>query len=667
MPNRLAYEKSLYLRQHADNPVDWYPWGEEAFRKARQEDKPIFLSIGYSACHWCHVMAHESFEDPKVAQILNEHFVSVKVDREERPDVDRVYMNAVFAMTGHGGWPLSVFLTPDGEPFYGGTYFPPTPRYGLPSFSQILIAISRAWREDRQTLLTSGRQVVDALRRAGQGLQSLSADAAVSEDLLDAAVEQLDRAYDPTFGGWGGRPKFPHAMVIEFLLARAALTGDERARRMAEETLTAMARGGMYDQIGGGFHRYAVDERWLIPHFEKMLYDNAQLARAYLHGWQVTGDPLFGAVARETLDYVLREMTDPGGGIYATQDADSEGEEGKFFVWRPAEIRLFLGDEAEPFMRVYGVTEAGNFEGRNVLSLQGTWEERETLEDARRRLFQARERRVRPARDEKVIAAWNGLMLAAMAEAGVLLQDNRYLDAARKNARFLLTELAVGDDGIAHAWQDGAVTGPGYLDDYACVIEGLLSLYQATFEDRWLSDARRLASGMVRRFKAPVGFYDTCDEHESLIIRAQELADSAVPSGNSMAATVLLKLGELYGDPDLIERANASLERMASLLQQQPLSFGQWLWAAQLALAPLTTVAVVGDPMAPDARALVAAVRERFRPHVLLTAGTESAEAPVLRDKKMVDGRAAAYVCRGYTCLAPVTEPRKLSELLDRP
>ncbi len=414
MPNRLANETSPYLLQHADNPVDWYPWGEEALQKAEDEDKPIFLSIGYSACHWCHVMAHESFEDEEVAEILNRHFVSIKVDREERPDLDRIYMSAVQAMTGRGGWPMSVFLTPEGQPFYGGTYFPPQPRHGMPSFADVLLAVADGWRNRRRELVASGQALVAAIERQSAVREDVKRED-VKRETLESALENLWRRFDRSHGGWGEGPKFPQPMALEFLLRYHHTTGDALALRMVTQTLETMARGGMYDQLGGGFHRYAVDDRWLVPHFEKMLYDNAQLARVYLHAWQVTGEPFYRTIAEETLDYVAREMTDPEGGFYSTQDADSEGEEGKFFVWTPDEIRDLLGQEAEAFMAAYGVSERGNFEGRNILEYVGHLSQRTELAEARRKLFEAREQRVHPERDEKVLTSWNGLMLAAFA------------------------------------------------------------------------------------------------------------------------------------------------------------------------------------------------------------------------------------------------------------
>jgi len=541
MSNHLANETSPYLLQHADNPVDWYPWSEEALQKAKTEDKPIFLSIGYSACHWCHVMAHESFEDERVAAVLNEHFVSVKVDREERPDLDRIYMSAVQAMTGSGGWPMSVFLTPEGQPFYGGTYFPPRPRYGMSSFTDVLLAVADAWQNRRQELVEGGQRLVAVIEQQS-AISENSKPETLNPETLNTAFESLWQRFDRTHGGWGGAPKFPQPMALEFLLRYHHTTGDPLALRMVTQTLDAMARGGMYDQLGGGFHRYSVDDHWLVPHFEKMLYDNAQLARVYLHAWQVTGQPFYRAIAEETLDYVVREMTDPAGGFYSTQDADSEGEEGKFFVWTAAEIRDLLGQEAEAFMAAYSVTEAGNastgsahgFEGRNILELASFASPRAELAEARRKLFTAREQRVHPGRDEKVLTSWNGLMLAAFAEAARALtpqpplptleeggKADDYRRIAERNADFLLHELRGEDGRLYHTWKDGEAKINGYLEDYAHLVVGLLELYQTTFEPRWYLAAQELAETMIVHFQAPDGgFFDTSDDHEALITRS---------------------------------------------------------------------------------------------------------------------------------------------------
>ena len=659
MPNHLMNETNPYLLQHADNPVDWYPWGEEALQKAKQKDKPIFLSIGYSACHWCHVMAHESFEDEKVAAILNEHFVSIKVDREERPDLDRIYISAVQAITGRGGWPMSVFLTPDGLPFYGGTYFPATRLYGMPSFTEILLAVADAWENRRQELIAGSKELVAVIERqsAMRNLQSET----LNPEVLKYAFQNLQQDFDTVHGGWpfdhaqgkGGAPKFPQPMALEFLLRYHHTTGDERALQMVTQTLEAMARGGMYDQLGGGFHRYSVDNRWLVPHFEKMLYDNAQLARVYMHAWQVTGEPFYRTIAEEILDYVAREMTDDAGGFYSTQDADSEGEEGRFFLWTPDEIRQVLGDQAETFMVAYGVTTTGNFEGKNILEFVGDLDQRPALTAARRKLFAAREQRVHPGRDEKVLTAWNGLMLAAFTEGARALGREDYQQIAERNAAFLLRELRGEDGRLCRSWkklpaglQSAGGFINGYLEDYTHLIEGLLELYQTTFEPRWYQAARELADLMIEHFSAPEGgFFDTSDDHEALIIRPKELQDNAVPSGNAMAAFVLLRLSGLAGEPRYAELAQRSLEPMQSLLARYPLGFGQWLIALDYALAHPREIAIVGDPEAADTRALLEVCRSGYRPHQILALGPPDAKAPaipLLQGRHQIEGWATA-------------------------
>jgi len=689
MSNRLVNETSPYLLQHAENPVDWYPWGEEALQKAKAEDKPIFLSIGYSACHWCHVMAHESFEDGSTAAILNEHFISVKVDREERPDLDRIYMSAVQALTGRGGWPMSVFLTPDGQPFYGGTYFPPVARYGMPSFADVLLAVADAWQNRRQEMVEGGEQLAAAIER------QMAVAGGASKDLerrtLDTAFQNLEQGFDSVHGGWGAAPKFPQPMALEFLLRYHHTTGDPQALHVVTHTLDAMARGGMYDQIGGGFHRYSVDDHWLVPHFEKMLYDNAQLARVYLHAWQVTGEPFYRTIVEETLDYVAREMTSPEGGFYSTQDADSEGEEGKFFVWTPDEVRAVLGDQADPFLSAYEVTGRGNastgsahgFEGKNILELTGSLGERDSLAGARRRLLEAREKRVHPGRDDKVLTSWNGLMLAAFAEAARALDRDDgstelaevYREVAERNAGFLLSELRTPDGRLHHTWKaspergrrGGVAKGNGYLEDYTHLIEGLLALYQATFDPRWYVAAHELAETMIEHFRAAEGFYDTSDDHEALIVRPRELQDNAVPSGNGMAALVLSRLGGLAVEPRYLELARRMLAPMQEMLARYPLGFAQWLIAQDYALAHPREVSIVGDAEAADTRALLDACATAYRPHQIVALGEPGAEpvtVPVLEGRGLIDGRATAYVCVDSVCRAPVTGPEELLALI---
>ncbi|MBN1318964.1 MAG: thioredoxin domain-containing protein [Anaerolineales bacterium] len=661
MTNKLINETSPYLLQHAENPVEWHPWGEEALTRAQTENKPIFLSIGYSACHWCHVMAHESFEDPATAAIMNRHYINVKVDREERPDLDSIYMSAVQALTGRGGWPMSIFLTPDGFPLYGGTYFPPQPRYGMPSFSQVLLAVADAWQNKRDQLLQDSKRLVQTItqqeRLAGSGSSE-----PLRRQTLHSSFEEIKNNFDRNFGGWGAAPKFPQPMILEFLLSYHYATGNVTALDMVNQTLEAMARGGMYDQLGGGFHRYSVDERWLVPHFEKMLYDNAQLARVYLHAWQVTGNPFFRRITEETLDYVLREMTGPEGGFYATQDADSEGEEGKFFVWTVAEIRQVLAQDAGAFIRAYAVTESGNFEGKNILEYVGDLQERASLYESRQKLFSVREARIHPGRDEKIVTAWNGLMLAAMTGAARAFDRADYRLAADKNARFILNHL-LHNGQLKRTWKDGQVKINAFLEDHAAVIYGLLAHYQTTFDARWYSAAHDLAGAMIAHYSAPDGgFFETSDDHEKLITRPRDLQDNATPSGNAMAVTTLLKLAGLTNNLRYVEIAHRSLAQIQPMMAHYPLGFGQWLQALIYALSTPREIAIVGDPGSPETMALLNVVRDGYRPFQVVALGPYDIDAPVplLQDRGLIDSQATAYVCREFTCMAPVTEPEAL-------
>ncbi len=684
--NRLIHEASLYLRQHARNPVDWYPWGEEAFERARREDKPILLSIGYSACHWCHVMERESFENEEIARVMNEHFVNIKVDREERPDLDAIYMSAVQAMTGQGGWPLTVFLTPEGIPFYGGTYFPPVDRHGLPAFPRVLRAVAEAYRTRRQEIEKVGREVLDHLRAMNAWRSS---DRDVTPELLEAAYRALTEQFDATYGGFGRAPKFPAPMVLEFLLRMYLRTGEADALKMVDHTLTRMARGGIYDHLGGGFHRYATDAQWLIPHFEKMLYDNALLAHAYLAAYHLTRNPLYREVVEETLHYVLREMTDPQGGFYATQDAESEGEEGRFYLWTPEEIRAVLGErEGEIVCRYFGVTEWGNFEGKNVLSvprdpeviarLEGlTVSELEAIvRRARRALWENREQRAKPARDEKILAAWNGLMLRSLARAAVVLERGEFYHAARRNAEFLLTVLR-RDGALWHMFADGVAKIPAYQDDYACVIDGLLALYEADFDPRWFRGALALTDAMLERFwdTERGGLFYTSAEHTDVLVRVKEAFDHATPSGNAVAAEVFLRLYHFTGEATYWERAQAILRLFADPMRHHPYGFGRLLCALDLALAPAQEIALVGDPEAPTTRAMRRVLSERYLPHAVIAfrrIGDEEAPRliPLLRGREPLresDGRPApctAYVCQNFTCHQPVTRADELERLL---
>src|SRR5829696_128064 len=645
MPNRLADETSPYLLQHKDNPVDWHPWGEEALNRAREEDRPLLLSIGYSACHWCHVMERESFEDGDTARLMNERFVCIKLDREERPDLDSIYMEACQAMTGHGGWPLNVFLTPEQVPFYAGTYFPPQPRQGLPSWSQVLEAVSAAWQERRDEIRAGGSRIAERLR--GGALLQPSPEP-FDEGRLDDAVRALRDAHDPVHGGFGGAPKFPPASALDFLMARGEV-------EVPRHTLREMAGGGMYDQVGGGFARYSVDERWLVPHFEKMLYDNALLARAYLHGWQLTGEPLLRRVCEETLDWALRELRGPEGGFMSALDADSEGVEGKFYVWSLDELRELIGEEGAAW---FGATEGGNFEGANIL-VRGEGEPAE-LDRWRRALLDARSRRVWPGLDDKRLAAWNGLMISALAEAGAALERPDYVAAAADCARFVLEDMRP-DGRLRRTWKDGRARLNAYLEDHAFLLEGLLALYEASFDPRWFAAARELADELIERFADPEagGFFETSSDHEQLVARRKDLEDHPIPSGNASAALGLLRLAALTGEAPYEEHAVSVLRLLHEVAVRHPVAFGHLLQALDFHLSPTREVALVGPGREPLERTL----RRRFRPHVV-AAGGEPDGVPLLQGREPVDGRAAAYVCERFACRRPVTEPSELEELL---
>jgi uncharacterized protein YyaL (SSP411 family) len=680
--NRLARETSPYLLQHAHNPVDWYPWGPEAFDLARREDKPVLLSVGYSACHWCHVMEHESFENDEIAALMNHLFVSIKVDREERPDVDQIYMQAVQSMTGRGGWPMTVFLTPEGVPFYGGTYFPPVDRHGMPAFPRLLQSIADAYHSRRGEVLEAGRQLVESMSQSGR----LSGAASpLSRDVLIKGYLGLVAEFDERDGGLGQAPKFPQPMTWEAVLRVGRRTGDPRALDMLRHTLTRMARGGIYDQLGGGFHRYSVDGQWLVPHFEKMLYDNAQLASLYLHGWLATGEPLYRRIAEETLDYVLREMTHPAGGFYSAQDADSEGVEGKFFVWSPEEIRATLGDPAlaRIALAYWGVDDGPNFEGHSILFVPrepaavaeslGMTESAlaEAIARARARLHAARERRVHPGLDDKVLAAWNGLMLAAFAEAAAGLGRADYLAAAVRNAEFLTTQM-VRDGRLLRSWKDGRSRITGYLEDYAMLGAGLLALYEATFDRRWLDESRRLAEEALRLFWSAEreAFFDTGDDQESLVVRPRNIFDNAVPSGTSVAIDWLLRLAVVLGEERYEASALKALRPMADLMQRYPSGFGRYLSALDFHLGPVAEVALVWRPGEERALApLLDTVFGRYQPNRVLVGAAEGSAAgaglPLLAERSTMSGRPTAYVCRHYVCQLPVTEPEALARQLD--
>jgi uncharacterized protein YyaL (SSP411 family) len=672
--NRLAEATSPYLLQHAHNPVDWFPWGEEALSRATAEDRPIFLSIGYAACHWCHVMERESFEDEETAALLNAHFVPIKVDREERPDLDAIYMDAVQSMTGQGGWPLSAFLTPEGKPFFAGTYFPKEPSHGMPSFRQVLEGIEEAWRERRDDIERQGGRVVDAISRVG----SLEAsDQPLTDELTSDAMAVLRRSFDATWGGFGAAPKFPQPMTLEFLL-RMALRGAPDALPMVTTTLDRMASGGIYDQLGGGFARYSTDATWLVPHFEKMLYDNAQLAQLYTRAWVVTREERYRRVATETLGYLLREMQHPAGGFFSSQDADSEGVEGKFFTWSWDELTGLVGADAAA---TFGATPEGNWAGEagertNVLWRPQTADhDAVDLEQARRILFQVRAGRVRPATDDKVLAGWNAMAIQAFAEAGVALGEDAFLDAAMAAASFVLSNLRGPDGRLLRSWREDVPGGPAYADDHALLASATLTLFSRTGDLRWFHEAKALADDLVRLFwdQERGGFFQTGVDIDPLVLRPKEISDNAVPSGNSVAAEVLQRIGLLTGDQDLAQIGISALRLTRDVLGRAPTGFGHALQALDLFLGPAQEIAIVGPAGDPARRALVDEVAAvRFLPNAVLAIAApddrEAAEAvALLRDRALVDGLPTAYVCRRFACRLPVTTPAELAAQLVEP
>ena len=654
MPNALARETSPYLLQHRDNPVDWMPWCEQALTRASELDRPLLVSIGYSACHWCHVMERESFENPEIAALMNEHFVCVKVDREERPDVDAIYMEAVQAMTGHGGWPLNVFLTPEQVPFYAGTYFPPEQRHGMPAWPQVLGAVSKAWELQREDIREQSSAMI--ARLSGASLLK-PADQPPGEDALEEAVAHLRASFDAVNGGWGGAPKFPASSSIEFLLRRG-----EHA--MALQSLRSMASGGINDQVGGGFARYATDATWTVPHFEKMLYDNALLARAYLHGWQISGDPVLARTVEETLDWVLREMTGPEGGFYSALDADSEGVEGKFYVWTIDELRAVLGDDEDAALRWLGASDQGNFEGLNILESRGVEPQPQVRERIRSKLLEARAARVRPGLDDKRLTAWNALTISALAEAGAVLERDDYLDAARRAAAFLLDTMRDEQGRLLRTYNAGQAKLNGYLEDHAFLLEALITLYEATFEPRWFQAARATADTMIARFADPErgGFFQTSNDHERLVARRKELDDNPIPSGASSAAFGLLRLAALTGQAQYERHAVDVLLLVGDLARRHPQGFGHILQALDFHLAAVREVALIGA----DTSALQRVVRSAFRPHVVLAGGdgSDAHGIALLEGRTTLDGCAAAYVCERFSCRQPVAEPRDLAGLL---
>jgi len=711
MPNHLATESSPYLLQHQNNPVDWHPWGPEAIERSKREDKPIFLSIGYSACHWCHVMEHESFENEPIARYLNEHFISIKVDREERPDLDQIYMNAVQMMTGRGGWPMSVFLTPDLKPFFGGTYWPPTPRMGMPGFEQVLVAVNDAWRHRREPLLQQADELTGHLQSAGESGEQSSAlplplgeagtarsvvDEGIPPDqatqLLDNASRTLQRSFDHQHGGFGSAPKFPHSMDLQLLLRLWKRQPSQNLLDMVTLTLDKMAAGGIYDHLAGGFARYSVDERWLVPHFEKMLYDNALLTSAYLDAYLVTREERFARVARETCDYILTYMTDPAGGFHSTEDADSEGEEGKFYVWTPAEIKSVLGpvgnalrgvppDAGERFCYVYDVSEAGNFEhGKSILNLPKTIEQCAALKGwnldelhselaaSRKKLLAIRDQRIRPGKDDKILVSWNALMIDALANASIALQEPKYLAAAEKAAEFILRQMSTGNGRLLHTWRHGKAKLDAYLDDYAYLANALVTLYEATFDEFWIHVAGGLADVVLQHFedKSGGGFFFTADDHEQLIARNKDLHDASVPSGNAMAATALIRLGNLSGRSEYLEAAGRTLTVVLPIIERLPTASGQMLIALDMWLGPMKELVLIGGNNEAENQTLRGLLQNGFRPycsHASRPARPDSAGVagqsawlePLFAGRTAIDNQPTLYICQKFTCQAPIT------------
>ena len=667
--NALINETSPYLLQHAHNPVNWYAWGEEALAKARAENKPILLSIGYSACHWCHVMEHESFENEEIARLMNDNFINIKVDREERPDLDQIYMTAVQMMTGQGGWPMTMFLTPEGVPFYGGTYFPPNDRHQMPGFPRVLLSVAEAYRSQPDQVANTATSMLGELRRMGLAEESREL---LTPEILEGAYSRIARNYDAINGGFGSAPKFPPAMTLEFFLHVYSRTRSEDALEMVKDTARKMAEGGMYDQLGGGFHRYSVDAKWLVPHFEKMLYDNALLSRLYLHVYQLTKDESARRTAEETLDYVVREMTDGSGGFYSSQDADSEGEEGKFFVWSRPEIVELLGEQdASIFCGYYDVTDGGNFEGQNILHVNSSLNEvarnhditadraRQIIDNGRRTLFEIREKRVKPGRDEKILTAWNGLMLASFAEAGAILNRADYREVARSNARFLLTDLQ-RDGLLLRTCKDGQAKLNGYLEDYASLIDGLISLYEATGELEWIEAGIKLADKMIDQFwdDEAGGFFFTGETHEQLIVRSKEWLDNATPSGNSLAAFALLRLSVLTTNDDYRRRATTVLRLMANQMRRYPSAFGFALTALDFHLSSPLEIVIVGSRSDARFEEMSQCLWQDYICNRVVATCTEQFDRaaqiiPLLQGRNTLETQPTAFVCQAQTCLAP--------------
>ena len=684
MPNHLINENSPYLLQHANNPVDWYPWGEAALTRAKTENKPIFLSIGYAACHWCHVMAHESFENTETAALMNDNFVNIKVDREERPDLDSIYMQATVAMTGSGGWPMSVFLTPDLRPFYTGTYFPPVRRYNMPAFKDVLLSLAKAWQDDRGEINRVGDQILHHIQLQSE-TQPGEEKNAFTRQTLEAITKSIIKSYDWSYGGWGSAPKFPQPMAIEYLLRCSSTDSPQREQilNVSQHVLNVMSRGGMYDVVGGGFSRYSVDNFWRTPHFEKMLYDNAQLALVYLHGYLVTGEVKYRRVCEETLDFILREMTHPGGGFYSSLDADSEGEEGKFYVWTQAEIQSILGSDFEFFKAAYGITPQGNWEGKTILqralddSSLATHFKMDPeiiplkLADCHSKLLIARNMRIRPGNDDKVLVMWNALALSAFAEAGRYLNRKDYLDIAIRNAHFLMDNLYINER-LSRSWRDGQAKHNAYLEDHAGLIHAMLVLYQSDPNPTWYAIALKLADEMVVHFSDPNGgFFDTRDDHETLLVRPKDIQDNATPSGNALAATALLELAAFGDRTEWRSLAEDMLAFINTAVLRYPTAFAQWLCAADFAVGPTHEVAIIGDPEDPKTQEFLKTLWKSFRPRQV-TAISVYPPAPgssaLLKDRPLLNGQPTAYVCQGFVCLQPVNLSSEMeSQLTGKP
>ena len=678
--NRLKEETSPYLLQHADNPVHWYPWCDDAFAQAFAEDKPMLLSVGYSSCHWCHVMAHESFEHAETAALMNEHFINIKVDREERPDIDTIYMTAVQILTKSGGWPMTVFLLPDGRPFHGGTYFPLEPRFGMPSFRQVLSGIAQIYNNRRDEVERVANQLTQLLR--GESLfQHETKNQSLTFEVLKEAQQEISAEYDQIYGGFSHAPKFPQPMIIEFLSRQYVSTDDKSLLNQITHTLIKMAQGGIYDQIGGGFARYSVDEKWLVPHFEKMLYDNAQLSRVYLNIWQLSHDHFFRRIAAEIYEYVLREMTATFGGFYSATDADSEGIEGKYFVWEKKEIEKVLGEDTELFGSYWGITDAGNFEGKNILYLPMSDEEfieqhdllvdewKSKVKRAKRLLYQQRSSRIPPFLDDKVLTSWNGLMLASIAEAARVLDSCDLRDAANKAGDFLIKELKQDKNVLLRTFRKGESKIRAFLEDYACLIDGLIELYQLTFDEHWFLEARRLADYALANFKSEDGvFYDTSDHHESLVARSRNLQDGAFPSANAHFAKQLLRFSAYTGEAEYENTAVSILNRTVSTLKQFPAAIAGSLNALHVLLDGTTEVAIIGDPSWDETKQLLSVLEEEYRPNMVRALTTEASSSksaiPLLKGRRMIDGKATAFVCRKFKCRLPVTHPDDLRKEL---